>query len=212
MEGIHGEVGAQLATRDLTSKVSTTVEVTMPHPKAPAFTHTLHQRDQLNSRTTTKLDLIPRSNESATRRPVAATTLFQVPFASAMSDPDIALLVRTLDLTAHVPPKARGAPPALAARRPASPGAIRLDHHSGLFLEHGPIEGQWVLEARTWGHPAPESVHEWEVLAAGAARLLDPVVTLPERRTNVSPEYPMRLPERAANKRLAGFRRRITGL
>ena len=69
-----------------------------------------------------------------------------------------------------------------------------------------------MLEARTWGQPAPESVHEWQVLAAGAARLLDPVVTFPERLTAVSPGYPMRPVGRAANKRLAGFRRRITGL
>ncbi len=164
----------------------------------------------------------PNSDEPGARRPVARTRppapeptsttrqgrgptiLFQVPFASAMSDPDIALLVRTLGLTAHLHPKLRGSP--------ASPGAVRLDHYSGLFLERGAMEDQWVLEARTWGQPAPESVHEWQVLAAGAARLLDPVVTFPERRTAASPGYPIRPVGRAANKRLAGFRRRITGL
>ncbi len=132
-----------------------------------------------------------------------ATTLFQVPFASGMSDPNVALLVRTLDLTTHMYPK--------PGRSPA-PGVVRLDHFSGLFLERGAEEGQWVLEARTWGHPAPENVHEWLVLAAGAAHLLDPTVMFPERLPAVPPEYPMRPVGRAANKRLAGFRRRITGL
>jgi len=121
-----------------------------------------------------------------------------------MSDPDIALLVGTLGLTAHMRPKLR--------RSPASPGTVRLDHYSGLFLERGAMEGQWVLEARTWGQPAPESVHAWHLLAAGAARLLDPVVTFPERLTAFSAGYPMRPLGRAANKRLAGFRRRLTGL
>jgi hypothetical protein len=121
-----------------------------------------------------------------------------------MTDPDIALLVRTLDLTTHMYPKLR--------RIPASPGAVRLDHYSGLFLEYGAATDQWVLEARTWGHPAPENVHEWQVLAANAARLLDPAVVLPDRLLAVSPENPTHPVGRAANKRLAGFRRRITGL
>ena len=165
----------------------------------------------------------PNHEEPAARRPVArwgqpdparaatstgqargATTLFQVPFASAMSDPDIALLVRTLDLTTHMYPKLR--------RSPASPGAVRLDHYSGLFLEYGTAAGQWVLEARTWGHPAPENVHAWQVLAAGAARLLDPAVMFPDRLLAISPEYGTCPVGRAANKRLAGFRRRIAGL
>jgi len=60
--------------------------------------------------------------------------LFQVRFAGAMGDPDIARLARTLDLTMH--PNA------------TSLGAVRLDHQSGLFLARGDVEGQWVLEAR----------------------------------------------------------------
>jgi hypothetical protein len=120
-----------------------------------------------------------------------------------MSDADVALLVRTLDMTTHMYPEPRRSP---------APGAVRLDHYSGLFLELGAAEGQWVLEARTWGHPAPENVHEWLVLAAGAAHLLDRSVVFPERLATVSPEYPLRPVGRASNKRLAGFRRRITGL
>lgn len=164
----------------------------------------------------------PNCNEAATGRPVAqtrlphpthkatstprnrgATILFQVPFASAMSDPDVALLVRTLDLTTHMYPEPRRSP---------APGAVRLDQHSGLFLERGAAEDQWVLEARTWGHPAPGTVHEWLVLAAGAAHLLDPAVMLPNRLTVVSPGYPMRPVGRAANKRSAQVGRRILGL
>ena len=145
----------------------------------------------------------PTHNADSEPREHGATTLFQVPFASAMSDSDVALLVRTLDLTTHMYPEPRRSP---------APGAVRLDHSSGLFLELGAAEGQWVLEGRTWGHPAPETVHEWLVLAAGAAHLLDPSVLFPERLPVVSPDYPMRPVGRVANKRLAAFRRRITGL
>jgi hypothetical protein len=121
-----------------------------------------------------------------------------------MSDPNVALLVRELDLTTHMHPKLR--------QSPAGPGAVRLDHYSGLFLERGAAEGQWLLEARTWGDPTTEMVHAWHVLAAGAARLLDPAVISPDRLVAASPEYPMRPVGRAANKRLARTRRRILGL
>ena len=83
--------------------------------------------------------------------------LFEVPFTSAMSDPDLAVLARVLDLSTHMQQKMRP--------DPNSPGVARLDHFSGLFLERGGDEGRWVLEARTWGDPAPRSVHEWHVLA-----------------------------------------------
>jgi hypothetical protein len=165
----------------------------------------------------------PNVREPAARPPVAQThlrqpaptaaptstgrvpkTLFQVSFASAMKDGDIALLARTLDLTTHMHPKPR--------QSPTSPGLVRLDHHSGLFLERGAAEGDWVLEARTWGLPAALSIHEWHVLAAGAARLLDPGVSFPERPATFSPEYPMRPLGRAANKRSARIGRRILGL
>ena len=91
-----------------------------------------------------------------------STTLFEVPFASAMSDLDLALLERTLDLS--VRRNAKMDP------RPDSPGFARLDHDSGLFLEPRAPDGQWMLLARTWGHPAPDSVHEWHVVAAAGAR------------------------------------------
>jgi hypothetical protein len=146
----------------------------------------------------------PAPTPTSTPHGRGGTILFQVPFASVMSNPEIALLARTLDLTTHMYPKMRPSP--------NSPGVARLDHYSGLFLERGAAEGQWVLEARTWGHPASESVHEWHLLAAGAAHMLDPAVTFPERLTGVSPGYPTRALGRAANKRLARIGRRILGL
>jgi hypothetical protein len=121
-----------------------------------------------------------------------------------MRDADVALLVRTLDLTTHMSPKLR--------RSPTSPGAVRLDLHSGLFLKHGPVEGQWLLEAHTWGDPKPQSIHQWHVLTALAARKLDPIAPFPERQAAIAPEHPMRPLGRAANKRVARIGRRILGL
>jgi len=132
------------------------------------------------------------------------TLLFEVPFTSAMSDSDLAVLAHVLDLSTHMYPKMRP--------DPNSPGVARLDHFSGLFLERGAEKGQWVLEARTWGNPAPQSVHEWEVLVAQAARQLDPRVTLPERLPDSQRATPDRPLGQAANGRLARFRRRLVGL
>ena len=132
--------------------------------------------------------------------------LFEVAFHSAMTNADLARLARTLDLSTHMVQKMRPSP--------NSPGVARLDHFSGLFLERGAAEGEWLLEARTWGIPAPESVHEWHLLAAGAARQLDPTVTTPEplpfRQARV--EVPDRPVGEVLNRRLAGFRRRLVGL
>jgi hypothetical protein len=121
-----------------------------------------------------------------------------------MSDLDLALLARKLDLWTDAHPKLRP--------RPDSSGFARLDHYSGLFLERGPTEGQWMLRARTWGHPAAESVHAWHLLAARAAQQLDPTVIPPERLSTSSPPIAHRPVGRAANKRLARIRRRIVGL
>lgn len=100
-------------------------------------------------------------------------TLFTVPFSSAMTDRDLRLLAQALDLSTHLHPKMRP--------DPTSPGVARLDHFSGLFLERGASEGQWLLRARTWGRPTPETVHEWHLLGALAARRLDGNVLLPGR-------------------------------
>ncbi len=130
--------------------------------------------------------------------------LFEVPFKSQMSDPDLARLARTFDLSTHTYPKQHP--------NPTSPGVARLDHFSGLFLERGAAEGEWVLEARTWGQPAPGSVHEWHLLAASAAHQLDPSVTMPERL----PARPVQVADRPVgevlNRRFAAFRRHLVGL
>lgn len=130
--------------------------------------------------------------------------LFEVPFASAMSDSDLGLLAHTLDLTTHMDPKMRPSP--------NSPGVVRLDHFSGLFLKRRAAEGQWVFEARTWGHPATQIVHEWQLLAADAAHQLDPTVPRPERLIATSAQTPTHARDRAANKHLAQLRRRLGGL
>jgi hypothetical protein len=136
--------------------------------------------------------------------------LFEVPFASVMSDCDLALLARMLDLSTRVQPTIR--PGGDTAPRHDTPGFARLDHYSGLFLKRGVVEGEWLLDARTWGRPAAQSVHEWHVLAAGAARMLDPAVTFPERLESGAREISDRPLGRAANKRFARVRRRLVGL
>jgi hypothetical protein len=137
-------------------------------------------------------------------RAPGAVTLFEVPFASVLNDFDLALLAQMLNLSTRMHPKDRP--------RHDTPGFARLDHYSGLFLKRGAIEGDWILQALTWGHPAAQSVHEWHVLAAGAAHQLDPTVTSPERLDASSLEIPDRPLGRAANKRLARIRRRLVGL
>lgn len=130
--------------------------------------------------------------------------LFEVPFASPMTDSDFALLARSLDLSTHMVQKMRP--------DPNSPGVARLDHFSGLFLERGETEGEWILEARTWGNPALESVHEWHVLAALAAHELDPGIKLPERLPRTDAEIPQYPVGWVQNRPLAAFRRRVVGL
>jgi hypothetical protein len=130
--------------------------------------------------------------------------MFAVPFESAMSDADLAMLAQVLDLSTHIHPKMRP--------DPNSPGVARLDHFSGLFLERAAGEDQWMLEGRTWGKPAPQIVHGWHLLAAHAARQLDPGVTLPEPMPDTPSSTPDRPLGHAANRRFAHFRRRLVGL
>lgn len=129
--------------------------------------------------------------------------LFELPFTSPMLDADLALLRRMLDISTHMYPKMRP--------DPNSPGTARLDDHSGLFLERGPGEDEWLLQARTWGRPSPRTIHEWHLAAAQAARQLDPRVRLPERAAQAqlaTAEHPVG----AADTRLARIRRRLAGL
>lgn len=100
-------------------------------------------------------------------------TLFRIPFKSEMTNDDLARLHSVLDLVTYIIPK-----PGVSG---ASPGVASLDPWSGLFLEPGTVDGEWILEGRTWGHPLPEAAHEWHVQAALAARQLDPSVQLPAR-------------------------------
>jgi hypothetical protein len=133
-----------------------------------------------------------------------AVKLFAVPFVSAMSDRDLASLVLALDFDARV--AAAGSPP------DARIGPARLDQDSGLFLEVGAGQGQWVLEARSWGHPDPESVHRWNVAAATAARRIDPTVELPQRPPDKVSATSSGHVGRAENSRFSGLRRRLTGV
>ncbi len=122
-----------------------------------------------------------------------ASTLFRVPFASAMSDADVALLTRELDLTTDMHPKLH--PSAV------HPGFTRIDFYSGLFLEHGTSEGHWVLEARTWGNPPSWFIHDWHLRAAAAAHRLDPTVVSPGRASAATREEPSARLGRAAGRR-----------
>jgi hypothetical protein len=98
-------------------------------------------------------------------------TLFSVDFRSPMGDEDLLRLHRSLDMVTYLSPK-----PGVAG---AQPGVAKLDEWSGLFLVRGEAEGEWALEARTWGDPPAEAVNSWRHLAALAARELDSGVDVP---------------------------------
>jgi hypothetical protein len=97
--------------------------------------------------------------------------LFSIRFKSSMSDTDVARLQRELDLVTYLTPK-----PGVSG---ASPGVVRLDDWSGLFLERGYNHGEWILEGRTWDDPPRPAAHDWHLRAALAARALDPTVQIP---------------------------------
>jgi len=98
--------------------------------------------------------------------------LFRVPFTSAMDDADAVALARMLDLVTHLHPKLYPSP--------TSPGVVRLDFDSGLFVERGETDGSWVLEGRTWGDPPTAMVRQWYLRATAAGHHFDPLVTSPE--------------------------------
>lgn len=98
--------------------------------------------------------------------PRGSVTLFAVPFRSPMTAGDAARLAAEAGLDCDLVPKLPG--------DTVSPGLRRLDFASGLFLVRGAREGEWRLEGRTWGSPAPGAVHRWELWAVAAARALDP--------------------------------------
>ena len=113
--------------------------------------------------------------------PAGRRGLFSIPFKSSMTDADLARLQRELDLVTYLSPK-----PGVSG---ASPGIVQLDFWSGLFLARGAGEGEWVLEAHTWGNPPAPLVHDWHVRAAVAAHELDPTVEIPQplRTTGAEP-------------------------
>jgi hypothetical protein len=171
-----------------------------PTPRRSPGDHHLRTPPRLPSRQSSPAPPAPTANPHHR----GGIVLFEVPFHSAMSDADLDTLRHVLDLSTHMHPKMRP--------DPNSPGVARLDHFSGLFLERRSAEGEWTLEGRTWGKPASETVHEWHLLAAQAARQLDPSVTLPERLLHTRLEMPDRPLGQAATGRLAHLRRRLVGL
>jgi hypothetical protein len=149
-------------------------------------------------------ELRATSLRRASPKNAVGSCCFRCRSRARLSDRYLALLARLLDLSTHMYPKMRP--------DPNSPGVARLDHFSGLFLNRGATAGQWVLEARTWGHPAPQSVNEWNLLAAWAARQLDPTVPFPRRLPASAPEIPTHPVARFATRPLARIRRHIVGL
>jgi hypothetical protein len=147
---------------------------------------------------------MPEPTFPGARTSVAGVRLFGVTFKTAMGDHDLALLARALDLSTSV--RSKGSP------REDDLGFARLDHSSGLFLKRTAVEGQWILEAQTWDHPAAQTVHGWHVRAAGAAHQLDQTVSFPARLQDSSPEIAGHLVGRASNRRLSRLRRRLVGI
>jgi len=133
-------------------------------------------------------------------------TLFSIQFKSALTDADLARLRTALDLVTYIQPK-----PGVSA---ASPGVVPLDLWSGLFLVRGEGdgEGEWALEARTWGDPPAAVVREWKVRAAIAAHQLDPGVEVPAPEPPTTPEAPVIQVGRAASSRRGRLGRRLLRL
>lgn len=132
------------------------------------------------------------------------TVAFEIRFESPMTGADLELLRRQLALTTHVEHK--------LPVDPSSPAVARLDHYSGLFLEHDRVKDRWVLQARTWCAPSAPTVHGWRVRVAQVVRQLDPTAELPERIPVVESRASARPVDRAANGQLAAVRRRLVGI
>ncbi|MGH2862520.1 MAG: hypothetical protein ACRDLT_13595 [Solirubrobacteraceae bacterium] len=132
------------------------------------------------------------------------TVAFEVWFRSDMSGSELELLRRQLAMTSHVEQK--------LPADPNSPAHAQLDRDSRLLLEHGSVDGQWVLQARTWGRPSERTVHEWRVRVAQVVHQLDAAVVLPEPMPAESYAVSMRPVGHATNTRWAAARRRLVGL
>lgn len=152
--------------------------------------------------------MIPSSSlvaSTPSRSPATPSqTLFEVSFTSAMSEHDLSLLCRTLDLSTNPRSDLRPGQDNL--------GFARLDHDSGLFLKRSATEGQWLLSAVTWGRPASGTVHGWNVLASGAAHQIDADVTFPDRLPVVARTIADRYVVERSNTRWGRWRRRLVGM
>jgi hypothetical protein len=133
-----------------------------------------------------------------------ARTLFEVHFASAMTEDNLAVLSSRLGLTTRLAPQ--------AGIGQGDGRFARLDNSSSLFLQRGTTEGTWILEGRTWGEPSPLNVHDWHVVTAYAAQLLDPTVRPPERQPATASSTPQRSVSASQNKRFSRIRRRLVGM
>jgi hypothetical protein len=148
------------------------------------------------------VELPPSDTRSHAWSPI---TLFTIRFKSAMTDADLARLHSGLDLVTYTTPK-----PAVSG---VQPGVVRLDFWSGLFLERGSAENEWVLEGRSWGNPPEPLVHEWHVRAALAAKELDPNVTIPPKAADAAERDLINLQlGRAQGKRLTRLGHRLLRL
>lgn len=133
---------------------------------------TLEQHPQATAAVAPAVVAAPREPAPALRGSRGShVTLFAVPFRSPMSTSDSRRLAAVAGLDCDLVPKLPGTT--------VSPGLRRLDFASGLFLVRGERDGEWRLEGRSWGAPAPGVVHRWHVWAATAARVLDPDVQVP---------------------------------
>jgi hypothetical protein len=133
-----------------------------------------------------------------------ARTLFEVHFASAMTEDNLSVLSSRLGLSTRLAPQ--------TGIGQGDGRFARLDNSSSLFLQSDTTEGTWILEGRTWGDPSALNVHDWHVVTAYAAQLLDPTVRPPERQPTAASSIPQRSVSASQNRRFSGIRRRLVGM
>jgi hypothetical protein len=109
--------------------------------------------------------------------------MFRIPFRSQLSDFDLKHLESDLGMITDIHPKLHNSP--------VSPGVVRLDFQSGMFLVPGELQNEWVIEGRTWGDPPQSVIDGWRVHALLAAHHVDPTVTLPPH-PHAPPDSPLR--------------------
>lgn len=110
-------------------------------------------------------------------------------FCGPMTDMDLARSRAELDLVTYTTPG-----PGVSG---TSPGVVPLASWSGLFLERGEDENQWILKDRSRSNPPDSAIHEWDGWAGVAAPGLDPSLKVPARARNVGPRSQSHPPSRA---------------